>query len=115
MKEIKVGDYIRTTKGRIFKNDDDDVYYDENYREYVFNEDFILHENQIKKITSNIIDLIEVGDIVKILLNERTGETSIFCFESQKQVDILDEGNCKIIKSIVTKEQFAKMEYRLED
>lgn len=65
------------------------------------------------KNSDNIIDLIEVGDIVRILLNEKTGATTLFHFESQKQIDILKEANTHIIVSIVTKEQFASMEYKV--
>ena len=68
-------------------------------------------KQQVVKHSKNIIDLIEVGDIVRILLNEKTGATTLFHFESQKQIDILKETNTHIIVSIVTKEQYKSVEY----
>lgn len=120
---IEVGEYVRTVDGKIgifvrYSSRKEDSFYKSPANCFIRlnnrKSDLQCFRDYIVKHSKNIIDLIEVGDIVRILLNEKTGETTIFVFESQKQINILNEKNCHIIKSIVTKEQFAQAEYKIE-
>ena len=116
MEEIKVDEYVRTKEGQIIKvrektiifNDDDGLFIDEYMLPY---------EQKVVKHSSNIIDLIEVGDYVN-------GER-VMCFRNTDNCDY-DIGteysddfgeyfglNKEDIKSIVTKEAFASVEYRI--
>ena len=69
-------------------------------------------EDKIVKTSHNIIDLIEVGDVIST--NNLCGQvTSI---EGDKIYTTCYDGECCYdyqIQSIVTKEQFSSMEYRL--
>ena len=135
---MKVGDYVRTKKGMIAKYIGIDKEYEwylfdnkiqwfyEYYRENIDFEDwdkFI--EEDVVKSNPNIIDLIEVGDYVngcKI--------TSVYDDDSDVNENNLKHKKClgkniydedyqeyliyeEDIKSIVTKEQFESMEYRI--
>lgn len=111
MEEIKVGDYIRTHKGKIYKVTNV-------YVLKVTCGHTSLRYTDISKHSPNIIDLIEVGDYVNGYLVTRV------CNEepcpSGKWVDIdCDRPSefCTLwetdIKSIVTKEQFKAMEYEV--
>lgn len=68
-------------------------------------------DDDLPKMSKNIIDLIEVGDYVngkKVILN---------CLQDGGNFIILEDGFCinnNEIKSIATKEQFKKIEFRLE-
>lgn len=95
--------YVRTNGGNISKI--------ENFKSSIYN-DFIetpykelINKKDIKKASHNIIDLIEVGDILTI--------RDIFGNLSKVEVD----ENFKLLSgkiiSIVTKEQFENMEYRI--
>lgn len=127
---IEVGEYVRLESGIhngirkiVGRDEDDHLLIDISFtgaRWLTFTE-----EAEIEKHSKNIIDLIEVGDYVN-------GE-KVFSIEKDRfikgQIDIFvnrDEVNYwgdrslsliidKDIKSIVTKEQFANMEYRLEE
>lgn len=116
-KEIKVGEYIRTKDGIIAKvtyvdcmmiDCDRNVFDLEHLAMMEIPTEY--KEEYIKKHSSNIIDLIEVGDYVNGYL--------IYSIEKFKDgsISFNDEPtNFCGIKSIVTKEQFANLEYRLED
>ena len=67
-----------------------------------------LDENDILKASNKIIDLIEVGDYVNGY--EVTSKDQFLGFGNHDWYMTNDE-----IKSIVTKEQFSSMEYRLGD
>ncbi|MBR4486787.1 hypothetical protein IKS57_05615 [bacterium] len=112
--EIKVEDYVRTKYGNIGKIIEQDDY------NVVINsknnmELFISKEDNIKS-SSNIIDLIEVGDyvngelIVDIGINMDNEKVIFYIIPSDYCEDWFKEEN---IKSIVTKEQFKNMEYRI--
>lgn len=112
-KELKIGEYIRTKKGRIFKLKKINGDYLIEDKEYgamgCFIDDMVKH-------SSNIIDLIEEGDYVngyKVLnvINEEP------C-PSGKCVDIesnMDSSYCTFwdndIVDIVTKEQFEERKF----
>ena len=102
--------YVRTNGGNISKI--------ENFKSSIYN-DFIetpykelINKKDIKKASHNIIDILEVGDYVNgYLVIERDINNELRYIDlkdrNMKYVKNLD------IKSIVTKEQFENMEYRI--
>lgn len=101
---MKVGDYVRTLDGIMrviecrdnrFVNEDGNVYF---YNDMMCNP------------SSNIIDLIEVGDYVngkRVIKN---------CLEDGGNIILFEDGLCATndeIKSIVTREMFESMEYKV--
>ena len=102
--KIEVGEYIRTKQGTIGKTI-------EKYEKYCVisntrGEIDVPYEN-IAKYSKNIIDLIEVGDYVngkKVLSVDYYGEVEV------KDCEFINSNN---IKTIVTKQQFSNMEYRV--
>lgn len=104
MDKIKVGEYVRLKNGEIFKIDENTTNY------YNSNKDYIT--NEITKHSKNIIDLIEKGDyvnglrVVNFVLNN--GKKIGITVDSEFWAFDADE-----IKSIVTKEQFEGMEYKV--
>ncbi len=105
--EIKVGEYIRTKDGEIGKYIGNDLKYEMFDYDVNGNKSSCLY-NDLVKHSKNIIDLIEVGDYIngKKVINILDGKSIIAL------IGIIDEQD---IKSIVTKEQFAQIEYKLED
>ena len=131
--ELKEGMYVRTKDGLIAKClkhgtiEDDNEYsvysfdskiywFYEYYNDYVYEEDFKRwFENEvIKEPSYNIIDLIEVGDYVNGM------QVSRICFDEDggrilnfygSILELINED----IKSIVTKEQFESMSYKVGD
>lgn len=113
--EIKVGEYVRTEFGNIGKfyrpaSESSDVYY------IYINKDgnkISSRYDSIVKHSNNIIDLIEIGDILRVFdnLSETEEKVNIFDDEMLKAVkkDIKDN-NYKIL-SILTHEQFSSLEY----
>ena len=105
---MKVGDYVKTKKGIIgkIKEIDNQTELEDLYlvkRSWYYKEDII-------KSSPNIIDLIEVGDYVN-------GERVINIIKKHKYLEVSDEEiviDEKDIKSIVTKEQFSQMEYKIQ-
>ena len=122
---MKVGDYVRyrcaydnTIKiKKINAIVPPDNLIKENY--YKFNDYEGTIEKCIIKSSPNIIDLIEVGDYVNGKKVIDTFTDYIFDYSEEFKVirfsetDILH--NVKHIKSIVTKEQFESMEYKVGD
>ena len=110
---MKVGDYIRTKFGQIGKL--------EHIGEYNINIDFGKHIRVITKIedyksSPNIIDLIEVGDYVnghKVIYT--IGNINKRIYVEYVNMDELLEIKLEQITSIVTKEQFESMEYKIEE
>ena len=118
---MKVGDYVRTDDGCICKvlkytNISDNDFYVNTDSKYD-----VIYKSWIVKSSPNIIDLIEVGDyvngyeIIDIIYekdNIKYLETEITKFDNVYPI-----GNVDIykndIKSILTKEQFKSMEYRI--
>ena len=125
---MKVGDYVRTKNGSIFKiiggNEDNwdlDISFgyletfEENWLElYRYNDNYsFFNDKNIIKSSPNIIDLIEVGDYVnghKVFKKEEY-QIRVEDRENTWGVAILDETD---IKSIVTKEQFKDIEYEVK-
>lgn len=108
---MKIGVYVRTKKGEIF-----DCYESEQMHKPIYypkksKTNGYIDYNEVYKKSNNIIDLIEVGDYVNGLKvqgvnNEIKGfGTIIFSKDSSIMEDY--------IYSIVTKEQFSCMEYKI--
>ena len=101
--KLEVGMYVRTKKGTIYKFDTNNSMAKNGAKKYMVN------------CSYNIIDLIEVGDYVngllvtRILEDNETNEKYINLYGS------ISEWEEEDIKSIVTKEQFSSIEYRLGD
>lgn len=112
--EIKVNDYVRTKDyqnirsriGKIIKQDG--KYY---YLDIDKNTQMVWEEDTILKSSPRIIDLIEVGDYVngsKVI--GRTSENAIMTgCENMNYFEYSKED----IKSIVTKEQFENISYKV--
>jgi len=142
---MKVGDYVRTKNGNIFKivggncdNWEIDIAYskleqtEENWLElYRYNDNYsFFNDTNIIKTSPNIIDLIEVGDYVNGWRVNRVekeedgtlltiGTITSFVSRNEKEPYLTQDYKeadkmCKI-KSIVTKEQFESIEYRVTD
>ncbi|MBQ8298419.1 MAG: hypothetical protein IJX99_01125 [Clostridia bacterium] len=112
MEKIKVGDYIRTHKGKIYKVTNV-------YVLKVTCGHTSLRYTDISKHSFNIIDLIEEGDYVngyKIIIDEGMllpdckHAFTVFERDGTSFMKIWGE---KDIKSIVTKEQFESMKYEV--
>ena len=116
---MKVGYYVRTSSGKIvkcFKSEsmNKPIYYvigsaTNSYIEY----------QDVVKSSPNIIDLIEVGDYVngfEVLRIDKDCNLYPKTLKCQypNNTDYFDIFN-EDIKSIVTKEQFEQMKYRVED
>ena len=71
-------------------------------------------ESDVLKASHNIIDLIEVGDYVNGLKVIDIVENDIYISDYYAE-SYIGMAKVKDIKSIVTKEQFYSMEYRLGD
>jgi hypothetical protein len=117
---IEVGEYVRTKDGRIGKLDE--IYYagrgtrhygedlDKNYYsiKYSDNNEFGRYSDEdIVNHSKNIIDLIQTGDYVngkKVVSVGYGGAVNVEGFKFIKPNDI---------KTIVTKEQFNNMEYKV--
>lgn len=97
---MKVGDYVRTIKGNIYKLTENDL-------------KFEITKQNCKISSPNIIGLIEVGDYVNghLVLNvlDFNDNTRILSLEKIYDSNIVEED----IKSIVTKEQFESMKYKV--
>lgn len=113
--KIKVGEYVKLKRGEIFKIDENTTNY------YNSNKEFIT--NEITKHSESIMDLIEVGDVIKYkelrdwsMYGTKANETYILNLKSQKEIDkfkkCVEDKDIKFI-SIVTKEQFKEMEYKV--
>ena len=106
---MKVGDYVRT-KGDGYINKIKKV---NQYTVLVdgrdlFGEELTIAINEIKKSSPNIIELIQEGDYVNG--HKITGKSNLnILYTNDEQIRITS----KDIKSIVTKEQFEQMEYKI--
>lgn len=101
--KLEVGMYVRTKNGVIAKIKD--------IGNFIFTDKREFGKHYITKASYNLIDLIEVGDYVNgSLVSDTTGEYLRIDSESHNKHYF-----SKYIKSIVTKEQFSQMEYRIGD
>ena len=114
MEEIKVGEFIRTDDGRIYRLEDleDELYSSDKFY------------NNIVKHSPILIDLIEEGDYVNgdivVPIDYNEDEQGNY-FNVLGVMDIDDDYAYPIelsvinIRTIVTKEQFASMEYKVKE
>lgn len=107
--EVKENMYCRTRGGAIGKIVSLEEF---NEREYKLN-GFYVDKDAIKKSSFNIIDILEVGDYVNGLPVQRINQ---YLSTQEKYLDLY--GSCsdwenEDIKSIVTKEQFEQMSYKI--
>ena len=107
MEEIKIGEYVRTKQGCIYK-------VKSVYKDMIWWCDLAwISEKDIVNHSNNIIDLIEVGDVVRVLDHEWD---RIFNLDDENILESFiedcKEENWKLV-SIVTKEQFALIEYKI--
>ena len=117
---MKVGDYVRTDKGligKVIKKEEYDTHtileYEGQYCKRVLSTTGT--DSEVIKSSPNIIDLIEVGDYVngyKVLFidNDLSKTKNIKCIDNEEERQCFYEQD---IKSIVTKEQFESMEYKV--
>ena len=120
---MKVGDYVRFDYHRVtvpiqiakvieshYDNEDDSICYSTDVG-------LVIDEsNLVKEPSPNIMDLIEKGDYVngfRVECDDLLGE-HIVIFESQERKYKRLYLNKIYIKSIVTREQFERMQYNLE-
>ncbi len=84
----------------------------EDYNSYAYNKNNSLFEDLVVKFSYNIIDLISVGDYVNGLKVIDIVENDIYIsdFYAASYIGIV---KVKDIKSVVTKEQFESIEYRM--
>ena len=107
---FNIGDYVRTKDGVIFKLNNI-IYQDDNYIQYQL--DGKLEDKDFLKSNPNIIDLIEVGDYVNGFKVDEIDEKGIYNYNSYDGWRINIASCNDDIKSIVTKEQFESMEYKI--
>ena len=121
--EIQIGEYVRTNKGLIRKVKT--IYSGE--RQYSRTTETRINATikleNIVKHSFNIIDLIEVGDYVNgeyicditECLNENGKREKAVVINEMGYNEYAESLFNKDIKSIVTKEQFKQVEYKVED
>ena len=110
---MKVGDYIRVDNGCICKVLD---YTDISDNDFYVNTDSeynVIYKSWIVKSSPNIIDLIEVGDYVNGFKVDEIDEKGIYNYNSYDGWRINIASCNDDIKSVVTKEQFESIEYKI--
>lgn len=103
-REIKIGKVIE-----IVEPDNSNEFSPKKCNVYDLDNNEATVDDYVIKSSPNILDLIEVGDYVN-------GEKVINIIKEHKYLEVSDEEiviDEKDIKSIVTKEQFSQMEYRI--
>lgn len=120
---MKVGDYVRTKKGVIGKynivktgetipNWNGGYGYKEIEKEYIDNIIYNRFDDKIIKSSSNIIDLIEIGDYVNGMRVKDINDFAGFVIVNTSSISENTIFSYKI-KSIITHEQFSQMEYKV--
>ena len=112
--KLEVGMYVRLDLGYIFKwenNNYESVYEEDSKLIYFNSSNEYDWESEINKYSYNIIDLIEVGDYVN---GDKVIYTNDGYFEVGEENDNIGFTSDKFIKSIVTKQQFSAMEYKID-
>ena len=115
--DIQVEEYVRLARNqginKIISSEDDFYILDEDIADEFGYSTSILYKNQISeeitKHSSNLIDLIEVGDYVN-------GNKVVKKYNDYLMVgtDFINQGiPNELIETIVTKEQFKSMEYKV--
>ena len=118
LEEIKVGEYVRTTNKGIRQIAMIDNHKTVNKYLYYIGEDFegksyaYIKTTEILKHSFNLIDLVEVGDYVN---GHRVEQVSIETNEVLLDHNGFGWRTLKYGDKIVTHEQFASIEYKLEE
>ena len=102
MKDMKIGEYVRTKSGEIYKyisNDGKFKSYEQNGETYQLIGDIIKHSN-------NILDIIECGDYVDGYPVEKVEEEGVYT-EGYGGIELKD------IEEILTKEKYLANRYSL--
>ena len=113
--ELRVNDYVRTDDGLIGKivsepyEYKDSIGHDIDFGDNNIYNEYEMYQNIIKS-SPNIIDLIEVGDYVNG--HKITGKSNLNILYTYDEQVMLTSKN---IKSILTKEQYSSMVYRIGD
>ena len=112
--KLEVGMYVRTYNGiigKIYEKIGDMFTYKDSNRDYITYD--LLH-SEIIKASYNIIDILEVGDYVN---GSKVQEIRKNYIEIEEYSGLNNDEPCILksedIKSIVTKEQFEQMEYKV--
>lgn len=109
MNKLEIGMYVRTKQGKIYKIINNDYLQSTIFRQT--NEE-IDEPYKVLKASHNIIDLIEVGDVITYKTDigsirvQDVHNSVVMAMIKNKEIEVL---------SIVTREQFKAMEYRLGD
>lgn len=117
--KIKVNDYVRTKEGYICKILKlNEPRYDDGYLDFNDINSPKIYKPNIVKASPQIIDLIEVGDVIRAFsdLHDLLGN-ELFEIRDEQHLKHLKNGFNKgyfHLISIVTKEQFEQMEYKID-
>lgn len=120
MNKLEVGMYVRFNYHRVtvpiqISKIKEKHYEDiERYYYYLTDNELVISEAQILKASFDIIDLIEVGDVITTI--NLCGEVTKIDKENNKIYTTCYDGEyChkEDIKTVVTKEQFESMSYRI--
>lgn len=111
--EIEVGEYIRNKYGDIDKVKYISKYNDGDIHINTMRGGIYYRPREIVKHSFNIIDLIEVGDYVNGIHVDKVGKNGLGSIEDGQMYEILTDG--VRIETIVTKEQFESVSYKVEE
>ena len=110
MDKIEVGEWIRLKYGKIEKVKNNDYY----MQQYIECEKGLYPKENIVKHSKNKIDIVEVGDIVKLV--DVLSKEVIYIYDNEMLEAVkqdIKEG--QFLKSILTHEQFESMKYNFEE
>lgn len=129
---MKVGDYVRTKYGikQIYEIDNNKTVWKYKFKLKKQDGDGCIDlgcfsDSDVIKSSSNIIDLIELGDLVRLFMEDNLDKEDTNIFEviaitsDKKEIGVfikdceLDFYPIENLRGIVTKEQFLQMEYRI--
>lgn len=127
--ELKENMYVRNCYGRIAKIEyiEDNIAYCDNwlYQSYEDHITFInLNDeediNEILKASYNIIDILEVGDIIryridKVPLETKGYLTGVIDIADEEMIESIKEDKNYHVLQILTKEQFEEMSYKVKE
>lgn len=124
--KLEVGMYVRTCDGRIAKIEEieDDIASCDNWLYQTFDAyiDFIHLADEIvdeiTKVSFDIMDLIEVGDIIRYRIDKVPLETKGYLIgvtdiTDEEMIESIKENKNYHVLQILTKEQFEQMEYKV--
>ena len=127
--ELRENMYIRNCYGRIAKIEyiEDNIAYCDNwlYQSYEDHITFInLNDeediNEITKASYNIIDILEVGDIIryridKVSLETKGYLTGVIDITDEEMIESIKEDKNYHVLQILTKEQLEEMSYKVKE